>query len=149
MTTHTIQLAIKASPEAIWAALTDPATSPAYYFGFEAHFDLAPGARYSYLAGGQEVITGTLIDVVDAERLGMTFRGTWAPDVADLPETTVVYQLGPTTMALPGVTELTLVHEGMPDSDAARNVARGWVLILSGLKTLLETGAPLVTPPAA
>ncbi len=149
MTTHTIQLAIKATPDEVWAALTDPAVSPAYYFGFEAHYDLTPGAPYSYTVGGQEVITGRLLDLVAGERLSMTFVGTWAADVAELPETTVSYQLGPTTMEVPGITELTLTHEGMPDTDAARNVVRGWVLILSGVKTLLETGSPLVPPPAA
>ena len=50
-------------------------------------------------------------------------------------------------MAIPGLTALTLTHEGLPDTDAARNVERGWVLILSGLKTLIETGRPLVAAP--
>lgn len=149
MTTQKIQIAINASRAEVWAALTDPAISPAYYYGFEAHYDLTPGATYSYLSEGQEVITGTLIDVVDERRLSMTFVGTWAADVAELPESTVTYDLGQTAMAIPGLTALTLTHEGLPDTDAARNVEKGWVLILSGLKTLLETGSPLVPAPAS
>lgn len=148
MTTQKIQLAIKASPAEVWAALTDSAISPAYYYGFEAHYDLTPGASYSYVSGGREVITGTLLDVVEGRKLSMTFTGTWAPDVAELPESVVTYELGETAMAIPGITAVTLTHDGLPDSDSARNVEKGWVLILSGLKTLLETGAPLVAAPA-
>jgi uncharacterized protein YndB with AHSA1/START domain len=149
MTTQKIQLAIKASPEEIWAALTSPEISPAYYFGFEAHYDLTPGAGYRYVSGGHEVITGRLIDVVEGTRLSMTFVGTWAPDVAELPESTVTYELGDAAMSIPGITALTLTHEGLPDTDSAHNVERGWVLILSGLKTLLETGSPLVPAPTS
>lgn len=149
MTTQKIQLAIKASPAEVWAALTDPAISPAYYYGFEAHIDAAPGAAYSYVSQGQTVITGTVLEAAEGEKLRMTFAGTWAPDVALLPESTVTYELGPTAMAIPGLTALTLTHKGLPDNDAARNVEKGWVLILSGLKTLLETGAPLIPAPTA
>ena len=149
MTTQKIQLAIKASPAEVWAALTDPAISPAYYYGFEAHVDLTVGAPYSYVSQGQTVITGTVLDAVEGEKLRMTFAGTWAPDVALLPESVVTYELGETAMAIPGLTAATLTHEGLPDNDAARNVEKGWVLILSGLKTLLETGTPLVPAPTA
>jgi uncharacterized protein YndB with AHSA1/START domain len=149
MSNQKIQLAIKASPAEVWAALTDPSISPAYYYGFEAHYDLTAGAPYSYVSGGHEVITGSLLEVVEEERLRMTFAGTWAPDVAELPESVVTYDLGDAAMAVPGLTALTLTHEGLPDSDSARNVEKGWVLILSGLKTLLETGSPLVPAPAA
>lgn len=149
MTTQKIQLAIKASPAEVWAALTDATVSPAYYYGFEAHYDLSPGAAYSYVSAGNTVITGTLLEVVDEKKLRMTFAGTWAPDVAELPESTVTYELGETAMAIPGLTALTLTHEGLPDNDSARNVEKGWVLILSGLKTLLETGEPLLPAPTA
>jgi uncharacterized protein YndB with AHSA1/START domain len=149
MTTQKIQLAIKATPSEIWAALTDPSITPAYYYGFEANYDLVPGAQYSYVSGGRPVITGRLRDVVAGQKLSMTFAGTWADDVAELPESVVTYELGDTAMAVPGLTALTLTHEGLPDTAASSNVEKGWVLILSGLKTLLETGEPLVPVPAA
>lgn len=147
MTTRKIQIAIKASPEQVWTALTDPSITPAYYYGFEAHYDLTPGSPYSYVNGGERVITGRVTDVIEREKLSMTFAGTWAPDVAELPESFVTYELGETAMAVPGLTALTLTHDGLPETESARNVEMGWVLILSGLKTLLETGTPLV--PAA
>jgi uncharacterized protein YndB with AHSA1/START domain len=146
MTTQKIQIAIGADPSQVWKALTDPAITPAYYYGFEAHYDLSPGAQYSYVSGGRPVITGHLDEVVEGKKLSMTFAGAWAPEVAELPESVVTYELGEAAMAIPGMTALT--HEGLPDTDAARNVEKGWVLILSGLKTLLETGHPLVSAPA-
>lgn len=148
MTTQKIQIAIKADPAEVWAAITDGAISPAYYYGFTANYtDLTPGADYSYLSEGRPVITGTLREVVPGEKLSMTFAGTWAEDVAELPQSVVTYELGETAMAIPGLTALTLTHEGLPDTGAARNVEKGWVLILSGLKTLVETGRPLIGPP--
>jgi hypothetical protein len=47
---------------------------------------------------------------------------------------------------MPGVTFLALVHDGLPDTPAADHLEIGWVTILSGLKTLLETGAPIFVP---
>lgn len=147
MTSQKIQLAIKATPEEVWAALTDPAITPVYYYGFEAHYDLTPGAAYSYVSDGRPVITGRVREVVEGRKLSMTFTGSWAEDVAELPESVVTYELGDTAMAVPGLTALTLTHDGLPDTASARNVEKGWVLILSGLKTLLETGRPLVPAP--
>lgn len=147
MSTQKIQLAVKASPAEVWSALTSATISPAYYYGFAAHIDPTPGADYRYVAGGHEVITGRVLEAEPDKLLRMTFAGAWAPDVAELPESTVTYELGETAMSIPGLTALTLTHEGLPDSDSARNVEKGWVLILSGLKTLLETGHPLVPAP--
>ncbi|AZC13261.1 SRPBCC domain-containing protein [Microbacterium sp. ABRD28] len=149
MSTQKIQLAIKAPAGKVWRALTDPAISPAYYYGFEARFPTTAGEPYSYVMGGREVIAGTVTDYVEGERLGMTFRGSWAPDVAELPESRVTYVLSDTAMAVPGLTQLTLTHDGLPESTTAEDIERGWVLILSGLKTLLETSAPLVPAPTA
>ena len=51
-------------------------------------------------------------------------------------------------MPTPGVTVLSCTHEGLPDGEAAHHLELGWVMILSGLKTLLETGVPMVGAPA-
>jgi uncharacterized protein YndB with AHSA1/START domain len=149
MSTQKIQTVIAATPEQVWAAITDRGISPAYYFGFAAHYgDLTAGASYEYRVGDDVMIGGELLEVEEGARVSMTFRGRWTPAVADLPESIVTYDLGPTAMAVPGLTQLTLIHEGLPDSETARDVEKGWVLILSGMKTLLETGRPLVPAPS-
>jgi uncharacterized protein YndB with AHSA1/START domain len=144
MSTITIHQAIKADPATIWEALVDGRTTPAYYVGFAADFDLTPGTRYRYTAGGGDMITGTVVDVEPGRRLVTSFNGFWDPAVADLPESKVTFTLGETAMPMPGVTLLTCVHEGLPDGPVTTHLELGWVSILSGLKTLVETGAPMV-----
>ena len=152
MTTQTItqkiQLAIKATPEQVWHALTDGSVTPAYYIGFSAEFDLTAGAPYRYTAGGGDVITGTVVSVEPGRQLTTTFHGLWDPAVAELPESTVTFTIFEPFMPMPGVTFLSLVHEGLPDNPVAAHLEVGWVTILSGLKTLLETGAPIFVPAA-
>ncbi len=143
-----IRLAIRATPQQVWQALTDGSLTPAYYVGFTAEFDLTPGASYRYTAGGAEVISGTVLDVVPGSLLRTTFRGAWDPDVAQLPESTVTFTVSEPFMPMPGVTVLTCLHEGLPATPAAEGLGIGWVTILSGLKTLLETGTPMVAGPA-
>lgn len=147
MTTQRIQLAIKATPEQVWDALTDGKVTPAYYVGFEADFDLQAGEPYRYTANGHDVITGTVLEVGPGHRLVTSFNGSWSPEVAELPETRVTFSIVEPFMPMPGVTFLSLVHEGLPATDAAAHLEIGWVSILSGLKTLLETGVPLVDAP--
>jgi uncharacterized protein YndB with AHSA1/START domain len=147
-TTQTIQVAVRATPEQVWRALTDGATTPAYYFGFRAELDPAPGASYRYTAGGRDVITGRVLAVEPGRSVTMTFNGAWDPDVAALPESRVTFRLSPPAMPTPGVTILSVVHEELPDTETAAGLELGWVTIVSGLKTLLETGRPLVAAPA-
>lgn len=147
MTTQKIQIAIRATPDRVWDGLVDGKVTPAYYYGFEADYDLAPGRPYRYVADGRDVISGTVLAVEPERSLVTSFRGAWTPEVAALPESTVRVTLGAPPMPTPGVTVLTLLHEGLPDGDVAAGIESGWVLILSGLKTLLETDAPMVDAP--
>ena len=147
-TTQKIQLAVKAAPDDVWRALVDGATTPAYYIGFEAHYDLTAGRPYRYTAGGADVITGEVLEVEPGRRLRTTFNGHWDPEVDALPESIVTFRLFEPFMPMPGVTFLSCTHEGLPDTEAASHLEIGWVSILSGLKTLLETGSPLAAAPS-
>ncbi|WP_169741835.1 SRPBCC domain-containing protein [Nocardioides aequoreus] len=148
-TTLTVQLAVRATPEQVWGALTDGAVTPAYYLGFEAHYgDLSVGESYAYTAGGGDMITGEVLESQPGRRLRATFEGHWAPDVAALPTSVVTFSIVEPPMPMPGVIFLSCVHEGLPEGETARQLELGWVAILSGLKTLLETGAPMIGPPA-
>jgi uncharacterized protein YndB with AHSA1/START domain len=148
-TTQKIQLAIKARPDQVWTALTDGDITPAYYVGFRAEYDLTPGAAYRYTAGGGDVITGTVLEVEPGRRLKTTFHGLWDPATAALPPSTVTFSIVEPFMPMPGVTFLSCVHEDLPATEAAAHLEIGWVAILSGLKTLLETGQPLSAHPGA
>lgn len=147
MTSQKIQLAIRATPEQVWNALTDPAVSPAYYFGFSAEFgDLTAGSAYRYTAGGADMITGKIVSVATGKVLTTTFNGHWTPEVAALPESRVTFTVSEPSMPMPGVTFLSCTHDDLPDAASAEDLEVGWVSILSGLKSLLETGAPLSLP---
>jgi uncharacterized protein YndB with AHSA1/START domain len=149
MTTQRIALAVRATHDQVWQALTDSSTTPAYYLGFAADYDLRPGRPYRYTAGGGDMITGTVLEVEPGRRLRTTFEGHWAPDVEALPPSAVTFELFEPFMPMPGVTFLSVTHEDLPDVEAAAHLEVGWVTILSGLKTLLETGRPLAGPAAA
>lgn len=151
MNPMTIEIAVRASREQVWDALVNPEITPAYYYGFRGEFDLTPGGSYRYTAGGGDLITGKVVDVEPASKLVTTFRGVYAPDIAAQPESTVTITLADTEPPAggPGITFLSLVHEGITDEAAARSTGYGWVTIFSGLKTLLETGTPMVSPPTA
>ena len=136
MTTQQISLAVRATPEQVWQALTDGATTPAYYLGFAAEYDLRAGRPYRYTAGGGDVITGRVLEVEPGRRLRTTFNGHWAPDVDALPESTVtfeLFELFEPFMPMPGVSFLSCTHEDLPDTETAAHLEVGWVTILSGL----------------
>lgn len=142
-TTRTVRVAIRATPAEVWEALVDPQRTPAYYVGFSADYDLTAGAPYRYTAGGGDVITGRVLEVEPHHRLVTTFNGHWDPEVDGIPESRVTFELSDAVMPLPGVTLLTCRHDNLPDAPVADHLELGWVTILSGLKTVLETGAPL------
>ena len=146
--TQHVQIAVKASPDQVWNALVDGDTTPAYYFGFRAEYELTPDAPYRYTAGGGDVIFGKVLSVDPGRELTVTFNGRWAPAVAELPESTVTFTVADPKTAYPGVTMLSMVHDGLADDPAAAGLESGWVTILSGLKTLLETGQPMMAAPA-
>lgn len=146
MTTQKIQLAIKATPAQVWQALTDGDTTPAYYLGFRAEYDLQAGRPYRYTAGGGDMITGEVLAVEPGKEMTMTFNGHWDPAVNELPESTVTFRVFEPFMPMEGVSFLSCVHVGLPETGTAASLEAGWVTILSGLKTLLETGQPLAAP---
>ncbi len=148
MTTQRIQIAIKATPEEVWNAVTDGKITPDYYIGrFEADYDLRVDQPYRYTVGGHDMITGTVLAVEPGRHLSTTFRPQWDEAVATLPESTVSYSIIDPSTPFPGVTFLSLTHEGLPDGPLAASLELGWVTILSALKTLLETERPMLPTP--
>lgn len=147
MTTITVHQAIRGDPDAIWEALVDGSVTPACYVGFAADFDLTPGAPYRSTAGGGDMITGQVVSVDPGRELVTTFNELSDPDVAALPESEVTFSIGATAMPMPDVTLLSCIHAGLPEAPVTAHLELGWVSILAGLKTLLETGAPTVGAP--
>lgn len=146
-TKHVFEVYIKTTAEKLWQALTDGTMTEKYYYGTRAESDWKNGSLYKYIgADGGVLVDGMVVESDPPRRLVTTFNPHWNPDDDGVyPESRVTFEIVPTG----GVCKLTLVHEdlaaGNPMTDG---IFSGWSEILSGLKTLLETGEPLTTGPA-
>ena len=156
-TTQVYRVYIKATPQAIWDAITKPEWTERYGYCGRAEYDLRPGGSYTGYStaamrsmGAPDVaIEGEVIEAQAPTRLVQTFRMVMDETMAAQGFTRVTYEIEERKN---GVTRLTLTHElegaptlallmsgGMEDQGAGG----GWNWVLSGLKTLLETGQSL------
>ncbi len=138
---HIFSTFIRATPEAIWRALTESDFTTRYWYGSTIHSDWAAGSPWELrTAQGQLGITGEVLEANPPSRLVVSYQQAWGG--VDEPPSRVTFEI---ERAGPGVQRLTVVHETEPGtSTQIADVAAGWPFILAGLKTLLETGEPLV-----
>lgn len=131
---------IKSDVKTVFDALTDPNQTKEYYYGFEIEGDWKVGGSYTYKQNGNIALEGVITELIPDKKIAMTFNGKWIPDVSSHPETIVEYELwqeGDNTY-------LKMSHSGLEDgSYAAKALPKGWVNIISGMKTLIETGKHL------
>ncbi len=132
---------IRATPEAIWRALTETDFTRRYYYGCTIESTFEAGSPYRMTVGDDLQIEGTILEADPPRRLVQTFHGVWDEGMAGDAPTTVTWEIDETQ---PGVCRLTLVHDGLVAGSATlEQVSGGWPFILSALKTLLETGKGL------
>ena len=154
-TTQLYRVFIKATPEAIWEAITSPEWSVRYGYGALNEYELRPGGRYSGKATPElqgmgmpeEVVDGEVIEVDPPHRLVQTWRFLWSDEVKAEGPTRLTYDIAP---GQGGVTSLTVTHEVVGGTETAAmlagevaNAGGGWAYVLSDLKSLLETGSAL------
>lgn len=142
-TTQIYQVFIKATPEQIWEAITNPEFTQKYFYGSVIDSTFEVGAPYLGLSGdrSQRLVDGEVLEADPPNRLSTTWRALYDPETAAEQHSRVSWEIDPQDG---GVTKLTVVHDQLEESPkTAENVAGGWSFILSGLKTLLETGEPL------
>lgn len=138
---HVFTTFIRATPEAIWDALTQSEFTLRYYYASTVESDFTPGSRYEYRISGGLAIEGEILEADPPHRLAMTFHATWDEHVVEDPPSRLTWELEP---AGSGVTKVTVVHGGFNDENATYGqIGGGMPYILAGLKTLLETGQPL------
>jgi uncharacterized protein YndB with AHSA1/START domain len=134
---------IAATPEKIWQALTSADFSRQYFSGFAVELEPKVGGRFRVLTpDGGEHITGEVIEHDPPRRLSITWNVNWPGVVEALGPTLVTYEIEPAGDAV----RLTLIqaHDRAIDDDILSGGRMGWPAILSSLKSLLETGAPLI-----
>jgi uncharacterized protein YndB with AHSA1/START domain len=167
VTTQVHRVYIKASPQAVWDAITKPEWTVRYGFGGVVEFDLRPGGAYrTYPSEGMKMaakgmgfpvpdvaIDGEVIEAEPPRKLVHTFRMLMG-DEATVAEgfTRLTWEISEVE---PNLTRLTVIHdlEGAPRMAAlssgdfeGQGAGGGWPEVLSGLKTLLETGESLRGP---
>jgi uncharacterized protein YndB with AHSA1/START domain len=142
-TTAVYEIYIKTSPERIWEAITDPEQRARYSFGVQTHSDWSEGSEYmSSVPGVIDIASGENVEVDPPRRLVQTFTALWSDEVKEAGASRVTWEIEPVG---DDSCRLTVVHDQLPE-DANPELYGGWMMILSGLKTLLESGEDLTTP---
>jgi DNA-binding transcriptional ArsR family regulator/uncharacterized protein YndB with AHSA1/START domain len=143
--THVYSIYIHSTPERIWQALTDGSMSEKYYFGTRVQSTWKAGDTYEYIdthggmvTSGAPMLKGDVIESDPPRKLVTTFVPLWE-GMSPSPSR-VTFEIEPRGAAC----KLTLTHEDMCSGHVAAGVIDGWATILSGMKTLLETGDMLV-----
>jgi uncharacterized protein YndB with AHSA1/START domain len=139
---HVYEIYIRTSPERLWQAITDPALVQRYYFNSVVESDFQPGSPLTYRQAdtGRLDIEGEVVEADPPRRLVHTFSVRWDPEIAADPPTRVTWEITPMGDAC----LLAVTHDGFTSETATYlQTGSGWTVILSGLKTLVETGEPL------
>jgi uncharacterized protein YndB with AHSA1/START domain len=140
-TVQVYQVFIKATPEQIWDAITNPEFTAKYFFG--ARIETTPERRFSTAPDGSTWGDSAVEEYDPPRRLVHGWQSLYDPELAAEEESRVTWEIEPQDG---GLCLLTVTHdqlEGAPKT--AESVAGvGWMMVLSGLKTVLETGEPLV-----
>jgi uncharacterized protein YndB with AHSA1/START domain len=142
-TTAVYEIFIKTTPERLWEAVTDPEMRAKYSFGVSTRSDWEEGSEYtSGVPGVIEIATGENVEVDPPRRLVQTFTALWSDEVKAAGTSRVTWEI---QRVADDSCRLTVVHDQLPKG-ANGELYGGWMMILSGLKTLLETGEDLTTP---
>ena len=135
------EIYIKTTPERLWQAITDTEMRHIYNFGAVVTSDWTPGSRYEGVGWGTPIFEGENLEVDPPRRLVQSFRALWGEDVKSEGTSRVTWEIEPVGDSC----RLIVTHDQLRD-DANAQLYGGWPMILSGLKTLLETGEILTTP---
>ena len=141
MTVYTIYIA--ATPEKVWEALTSAEFSRKYFFGNAVEVEQCVGGAYIVRTpDGALHISGEVIECDPPNRLTVTFNVNWPMLIEKLGPTLVTYEIEQVGEAV----KLTMseAHDRPLSDDILEGGRQGWPAILSGLKSVLETGKPLV-----
>ena len=136
------EIYIKTTPEQLWQAITDPEMRARYTFGVGVESDWTEGSEYEakHLRGGL-LMDGENLEVDPPRRLVQSYNARWSDEVAAEGTSRVTWEIEQVADSC----RLRVVHDQLREG-ANEEIYGGWPMILSGLKTLLETGENLTTP---
>jgi uncharacterized protein YndB with AHSA1/START domain len=137
------EIYIKTTPERLWEAITNEETRQKYNFGVGVSSDWQQGSSYESVhpGAGIKIAEGENLEVDRPRRLVQSFNALWSDDVKAEGTSRVTWEIEPVGDSC----RLTVTHDQLREG-ANDELYGGWPMILSGLKTLLETGELLTTP---
>lgn len=159
------EIYIKTTPERLWRAITDPEMRKKYNFGVAVDSDWKPGSSYKGTVTPKQlravlkrrgvapdhgtvdasttttIFEGENLEVDPPRRLVQSFRALWSEDIQREGVSRVTWEIE----QIGDSCRLTIIHDQLREG-ANAEMYGGWPMILSGLKTLLETGKTLTTP---
>jgi uncharacterized protein YndB with AHSA1/START domain len=137
------EIYIKTTPERLWQAITDNDMRAKYNFGVGTESDWTQGSAYKsvHAGAGIAIAEGENLEVDPPRRLVQSFNALWADEVKAEGTSRVTWEIEQVEDSC----RLTVTHDQLRDG-ANNQIYGGWPMILSGLKTLLETGENLTTP---
>jgi uncharacterized protein YndB with AHSA1/START domain len=135
------EIYIKTTPERLWTAITDKEMRRKYNFGVVVNSDWTRGSHYEGMGGCNKILEGENLEVDPPRRLVQSFQALWGEDVKSEGTSRVTWEIVPVADSC----LLKVTHDQMREA-ANSQLYGGWPMILSGLKTLLETGELLTTP---
>jgi uncharacterized protein YndB with AHSA1/START domain len=138
------EIYIKTTPERLWEAITDSEMRSKYTFGVGIESDWTPGSHYTaaHPSADGPISEGENLEVDRPHRLVQSFNALWSDDVKSEGTSRVTWEIQPIG---DDSCRLTVTHDQHREG-ANDELYGGWPMILSGLKTLLETGELLTTP---
>jgi uncharacterized protein YndB with AHSA1/START domain len=142
---HVYSVYIKASPDRVWRAITDGVETEQYYYGTRVDSDWSKGGRIVYAyPDGSTAADGEVLDIEPGKFVRMTFLAHWDPEYKAAGPVTMTWDIEPQD---DGGSLLTVTTSGLVEgSKMATDFTGGIVYIVSGLKTYVETGAPMSVP---
>jgi uncharacterized protein YndB with AHSA1/START domain/DNA-binding transcriptional ArsR family regulator len=137
------EIYIKTTPERLWEAIVTPEQREKYSFGAAPRGELKPGATYTMSARNGTVLLGEgeILEVDPPRRLVQTMVALWSDEVKSEGTSRITWEIE----AVRDSCRLTVTHDRLREG-ANDQLYGGWPMILSGLKTWLETGELLTTP---
>lgn len=134
---------IRTTPEQLWSALTSPEFTRQYWFGVHHESEWKAGASWKMIfSDGRIADTGEIVEIERPKRLVLRWRNEFRPELKEEGYSRCVVDIEPAGEAV----KLTITHSiNRDDSKFIEAVSGGWPLILSNLKSLLETGNVLLT----
>jgi uncharacterized protein YndB with AHSA1/START domain len=137
------EIYIRTTPERLWEAITDPAIRAKYHFGVSAQSDWEQGSPYQLVHAGSDwpLAEGENLVADPPRTLVQSMNVLWSDEARAESTSRVTWEIEPVGDSC----RLTVTHDQLREG-APEEIYGGWPMILSGLKTWLETGQQLTTP---